>query len=247
MRYAVYVEGLSEMLFVADVLQKYSNYNPSQCGFLCVNLNADNYDRLNSPKQGNMNSDNYYQIVNVNNDNLVISKLNKDMSGLLANGYDVILGLKDVYGDAYKHLTNHERVIDRERIEQMYAVQANSINTQNSDCRLHFAVMEYETWMLALIENYVTNKGQNFLEICQRIGVDLATSNLENGIYHPFPRVREVFQACGEDYHKHGGESYSFLSTLTVDNYESLRHSGRCASFSKFLDSLLGGPKPQLP
>jgi hypothetical protein len=26
---------------VADVLQKYSNYDPAQCGFLCVNLNAD--------------------------------------------------------------------------------------------------------------------------------------------------------------------------------------------------------------
>ena len=63
MRYAVYVEGLSEMLFVADVLQKYSNYDPAQCGFLCVNLNADNYDRLSSPRQGDVNSANYYQIV----------------------------------------------------------------------------------------------------------------------------------------------------------------------------------------
>ena len=74
MRYAVYVEGLSEMLFVADVLQKYSNYDPIQCGFQCVNLNADNYDRLNSPRQGDMNSANYYQIVNVNNDNFVKPK-----------------------------------------------------------------------------------------------------------------------------------------------------------------------------
>ena len=27
MKYAVYVEGQSELLFVADVLQKYSNYD----------------------------------------------------------------------------------------------------------------------------------------------------------------------------------------------------------------------------
>ena len=46
---------------------------------------------------------------------------------------------------------------------------------------------------------------------------------------------------------KHGKESYSFLSTLTVDDYERLRQSGRCASFGKFLDSLLGGACPQLP
>ena len=33
MKYAVYVEGQSEMLFVADVLQKYSNYDPCKGRF----------------------------------------------------------------------------------------------------------------------------------------------------------------------------------------------------------------------
>ncbi len=235
------------MLFVADVLQKYSNYDPAQCGFLCVNLNANNYDRLSNPKQGDVNSTNYYQIVNVNNDNYVISKMNKDIPGLLANGFDIILGLKDVYGDAYKRLLNNQRVIDRTRIEHMYAVQVNSINNRNSDCRLHFAIMEYESWMLALIDNYVVYKGQDIANICQQIGVELTMCDPENDIYHPFPRVKEIFQACGEDYHKREDELLSFLSTLTTDDYEKLRHSGRCASFSKFLDSLLGGPMPQLP
>ena len=30
MKYAVYVEGQSELLFVADVLQKYSDYDPAK-------------------------------------------------------------------------------------------------------------------------------------------------------------------------------------------------------------------------
>ena len=116
-----------------------------------------------------------------------------------------------------------------------------------TDCRLHFAIMEYESWMLALIENYVVYKGQDVVNICQQIGVDFTVCNPENDIYHPFPLAKRLFQACGMDYHKHGGESFSFLSTLTVDDYERLRHSDKCASFSKFLDSLLGGPIPQLP
>ena len=44
MKYAVYVEGQSEMLFVADVLQKYSNYDPAKVGFKCINLTADIYE-----------------------------------------------------------------------------------------------------------------------------------------------------------------------------------------------------------
>lgn len=82
MKYAVYVEGQSEMLFVAYVLQEYFDYDPAKCGFLCINLNADVYERMNFPKQGDMNSGNYYQIVNVNNDNLVVSKLKKDIPSL---------------------------------------------------------------------------------------------------------------------------------------------------------------------
>ena len=247
MKYAVYVEGKSELLFVADVLQKYSNYNPSLCGLRCINLNADDFERMSHPVQGDEHSARYYQIVNVNNDNRVVTKLNKDIPGLLAQGYNVIIGLKDVYGDAYKLMTREQPVIDREVIEKMHGIQTDAINApEGSDCRLHFAIMEYESWMLALIENYVKSNGNDAVKLCQRLGVDL-TSDFEEVIYHPFPLVRKIYQACGSDYHKHGGESFSFLSTLTVEDYERLRLSGRCASFAKFLDSLLGGDCPQLP
>ena len=102
MKYAVYVEGQSELLFVADVLQKYSGYDPGRCGFLCINLSADDFERMSFPRQGGEDSENYYQIVNVNNDNLVVSKLRKDIPGLISNGYNVLMGLKDVFGQAYE-------------------------------------------------------------------------------------------------------------------------------------------------
>lgn len=247
MKFAVYVEGLSELLFVADVLQKYSNYDPAKCGFLCVNSLADSYDRLNHPQQGDVNSDNYYQIVNVNNDNRVLSKLNRDIPGLIRQGYNVIIGLKDVYGDAYDHLTGGRHIVDRTSIETLHTVQSDSIQSQGSDCRLHFAIMEYEAWMLALIEQYVVHKGQDMAEICTQLEIDIPACDPESSIYHPFPLTKKIFQACGEDYHKHGKESFSFLSSLTVSDYENLRLSGRCASFSKFIESLLGGTYPVLP
>ena len=116
MKYAVYVEGQSEMLFVAYVLQEYSNYDPAKCGFLCINLTADDYERISFPKQGDMNSGDYYQIVNVNNDNLVVSKLKKDIPGLIAQGFNVIIGLKDVFGDLYGQLMKQKPEINREKI-----------------------------------------------------------------------------------------------------------------------------------
>ena len=247
MKYAVYVEGLSELLFVADVLQKYSKYDPSQCGFLCINLNADSYDRLNSPKQGDIHSANFYQIVNVNNDNRVLSKLNQDIPRLIKQGYNVIIGLKDVYGDAYEQISKKQSDIDRTKIEELHSTQSSFIKDKGHDCRLHYAIMEYESWMLALIENFITKKGKDIVSFCTELGVDIQKCNPEESIYHPYPLVKKIFKTCGEDYNKHRKESLSFLSTLEVADYEKLRQSDRCSSFGKFLDSLLGGPQPQLP
>ena len=246
MKYAVYVEGLSELLFVADVLQKYSYFDSTICGFHCVNLTADVYNWLNNPKQGDGNSKNFYQIVNVNNDNRVISKLNKDIPSLQRQGFNVIIGLKDVFGEAYEVLTNGHPNVVRNKIEQLYAIQNDVLKTHVGDCRLHFAIMEYEAWMLALIENYVISKGQNLLELYDKFGLK-NDFDPEVDICHPYPLVQKIFKACGRDYHKHDSDCLSFLSTLTKDDYEKLRYSGRCASFGKFLDSLLGGECPILP
>ena len=185
MKYAVYVEGQSELLFVADVLQKYSGYDPGRCGFLCINLSADDFERMSFPRQGGEDSENYYQIVNVNNDNLVVSKLKKDIPGLISNGYNVLMGLKDVFGQAYEQLMDGEPRVDRTVIEDMHKAQFGVIGApEGCDCRLHFAIMEYETWMLALIERYVTSHAKELADVCGQLGIDM-TEDFEQTVYHP--------------------------------------------------------------
>lgn len=49
MKTAIFVEGQSEMLFVADVLTKYYNYDSSQCGFICISLEADQFNYRQNP------------------------------------------------------------------------------------------------------------------------------------------------------------------------------------------------------
>lgn len=239
MRYAIYVEGLSELLFVADVLQKYFNYDATRCGIRCITINAERSERLSYPQLGDENSACYYQIVNVNNDNKVISKLNKDLPGLIAQGYSVIIGLKDAYGRAYEQIMGGRKIVDTSKVEELHANQAASLNTQGHDCRLHFAVMEYEAWMLALIENFVVSKGKSIKELSALLALDLAC-DLEQVVYHPYSQVQKIYELCGESYHKHQKETMSFLDTLSIREYEQLRQSGRCASFAKFMNSLLG-------
>lgn len=243
MKFTVFVEGQSEMLFVADVLQKYSNYDYTECGFHCINLVADNFNRVDYPSQGDFKSKNFYQIINANNDAQVNTRLKKDSPRLKDRGFDVIIGLRDVYGNEYNKLTSNVRVVDLDKIKELHAIQTEAINNKDVDCRLHYAIMEFEAWMLALIENYIIKKGFDPADIFNKYNI---IADIEN-IYHPYPIVQKVFEHCGESYGKHESDTLTFLSTLGVEDYENLRNSQRCPSFTKFINSLLGEPYPPLP
>lgn len=239
MKYAVYVEGKAELLFVADVLAKYSNYDPMVVGFRCINLNDDSFEYVQFPMQGDVEtSRDFYQIVNVNNDGLVISKLRKDIPNLVKQGYEIIVGLRDVFSADYKLLCTHQQV-NMELISEMHEVQSGQLNVvEGADVRLHYAIMEYETWMMALMGNYVSSKGCDFAKILEKIGID-PDSDFEQEIYHPYNKVQDVYKAVNERYGKHESDHLAFLASVAVADYEKLRHSGRCASFKHFIDSLL--------
>lgn len=239
MKYAVYVEGKAEILFVADVLAKYSAYDAEKVGFQCINLNADTYQYVPFPAQGSPEvSAAFYQLVNVNNDGRVISKLRKDIPNLLRQGFEIIIGLRDVFGDDYKALCGNQD-INPALIRQMHALQTEQLQkASTADVRLHYAVMEYETWMMALLSNFVSSRGKHLPDLLRQIGID-PEADLEQTVFHPYNKVQEIYRALGESYGKHEGDHLSFLSTLTKDDYESLRNSGKCASFKTFLDSLM--------
>lgn len=243
MKYAVYVEGKAEMLFVADVLCKYSNYDPSRLGFCCINLLADNYNLVNYPQQGNLEvSKDYYQIVNVNNDNKVISKLSKDIPNLTASEFQVIIGLRDVFSKNYTDIYKEQKV-DYDNIAAFCKPQIMALNAikTSSDMRLHFAIMEFETWMLALMGKYIEAKGMQVHDIEQKLNIALSScDNYEILAFHPYNWVKKILACCGEKYGKHGDELQSFLSCLQWEDYESLQNSNLCPSYTKFMQSLLG-------
>lgn len=238
MKYAVYVEGKAEMLFVADVLSKYSNYAPQVIGFKCINLNSDDYKYLSYPAQGDENSATYYQIVNVNNDHRVISKLRQDIPNLAKQGYEIIIGLRDVFGKDYDEISANPQVIDRKIIDEMHKAQYEQIRFKGVDVRLHFAIMEYEAWMMALLDNFIMSKGGNPEDVFVSAGVDY-DSDFEQTVFHPYNKVQDIYRTLNATYSKHEGDYLSFLSTLEKNDYEALRNSDRCASFRSFLDSLL--------
>ena len=239
MKCAVYVEGLGEMLLVADLLQKYSDYNAEKVGFKCIQLVSDNMFPLNYPLQGDVSSDCYYQIINVNSESSVISKLKSDLKSLNRQGFSFIIALRDVFGKDYEQL-QPEQIIDRALIDQMHEAQSSQLTQVYKPAKLHFAIMEFEAWMLALIENYINKKDKTIDDIKNDLNIDLS-QDFEQTAYHPAKLVKNIYSYLGENYGKHESNYMSFLDTLTKDDYELLRTSGRCQSFVPFLQSLFEG------
>lgn len=237
MKYAVYVEGKAEMLFVADVLYKYSSYSPDIVGFQCINLNSNDFEYVKYPNQGDEHSLNYFQIVNVNNDHRVISKLKQDIPNLVQQGYEIIIGLRDVFGSDYDKICP-QQVIDTQLISEMLETQTLQLKYGDADTRLHFAIMEYETWMMALLDNFIINKGDTPVNVFATVGVN-HDSDFEKTVYHPYNIVREIYHKLNTTYGKHERDYYSFLESISKEDYETLRNSKRCRSFKSFIDSLL--------
>lgn len=75
-------------------------------------LHAKKFNKVPYPV-GNRDSENFYQIVNVGNDRSVISKMIKESERLNNVGFQLIVGLSDMYGDDY-HRVSHNRIISNE-------------------------------------------------------------------------------------------------------------------------------------
>ena len=93
---ALFVEGATEQIFVRDFLAKWYDWDGQKVGFNCYALHSDNEYDAPHP-YGSTDSENYFQIFNVGNDNSVLSKM-LDRSERLSNvGYTLIIGLRDMF------------------------------------------------------------------------------------------------------------------------------------------------------
>lgn len=242
MNCTVFVEGQSEMLFVADLLGKYSRYDGSLCGFICLNLRNNNIENVSFPHQGSRTSQHYYQIINTNNDELVNSNIKKNFNNLKARNFDKIIGLRDVYGENYRKLNRQYHSVNWDIIDKMRLIQNKEFVSEGKDIHLHFAIMEFEAWLLALLDSYCNHEDINLSALYQESGI-VEVPNKEE-IYHPTPVLQSLLQKVGKNYRKRESDVLSMLAVLEVEDYENLRVAEICKSFTSFSTDLL---EPFLP
>lgn len=242
---AVFVEGQAELIFVSDFLLKWYNYDSEEIGFQCITPQGTKLFHGGYTEYGSLESTHYYIIRNIGNDESVISRMKEDAENLVSKGYDIILGLRDMYSKDYnsKVKTLPKRVDPI--LNQSYIDGAKSIlaaHPKASILKIHYAIMEVEAWFLGMPQSLLgLNKvfSQTFIkQNSTKIDLDL---DPETTIFHPAEAIADLGRQAGVlPYDKHDYEIINMCKCLKRSDYESLMRSGKCQSFNLFAQELLG-------
>lgn len=240
MKKAIYVEGLSEMAFVYQMLLTHFDMDWTQVHISCVNLK--NIETTPKPADyGAEDAPNQYLLRNVGNDESVSSMLLEGYDNLKKAGYDQVIGLRDVYSDHYKSL--YQRSLEEKDIARFIADIRESLSDfmESEDMlHLHFAIMEVESWLLEISKNNVLpqlDANLTIEKIKDTLDVDLSGA-LEYSIFHPAVKLSGILASVGLSYSKHWDDIKNIVFKLTKEDFDELYQSCRSRSYSEFYQAI---------
>ena len=236
---AVFVEGQTELVFVREFLLKWFVYDGNQIGFECYNL-ENNDTHPTAFAYGSEQSENYYLIVNVGNDNSVLSAIKTRLQLLLNKGYQVVVGLRDMYCKQYRNEVANATI--KSEINELFISATNDQIAQIENgkaIKFHFAIMEVEAWLLGMPKIFSAKDNLLTIDyIKQNLSINL-DCDPETTIFHPAKEMDNIYSLIGDKYDKHLSDISSIMSSLEKDDFATLIQSGKCNSFKLFAESIL--------
>jgi hypothetical protein len=237
MKVAIYVEGITEAGFVYQLLGEKYQWDWTKVQIACLNL--DPQEAANDLRDfGLADAPNYFLIYDSGSDTSVVSDIRDRFQGHMDQGFDNVVGLRDVYSESYIEL--YGRHLDQQNIAAFIKDIQEPLEELNKTgfIRVRFAVMETEAWLLAL--SNVFQKIDNSLDadgLMTKAGVDV-NSDPQTTYFHPYAKLEDIFKSIGKSYSKHWREIKEIVFKLKWTDFESLYNSGKCQSFREFYDSV---------
>lgn len=147
---AIFVEGQTELIFVREYLLKSFEY--SNLAIECYTLFAEGRFHPTEYAFPNENAAHFFQIINVGNDNALLTRILSREKYLWNSGFDFIIGLRDMYSKNYRELSNQGKM--EKELNQQFIATAQETLAQRAlkpeKIRFCYAIMETEAWILGL-------------------------------------------------------------------------------------------------
>ncbi|WP_368220404.1 DUF4276 family protein [Aeromonas sp. R7-2] len=205
---AIFVEGQTEQLFIKRLIEEVAGKKN-----LTIQL-----DRLQGGAQSpraaineiivkSQEETKYYVLIrDSSSDSRVVSDVKDNIYNLQKEGFEKVIGLRDLYPIALDELKDVEGASN-------YVIPKNSI-----DFNIVIAVREIETWFLAEINHYEKiHNALNLGEIKNKLNIDLASINTEI-IEHPSSMLHEIYNLVGFAYKKSRKHVERTVNALDMEN-----------------------------
>lgn len=243
-RVVVFTEGQSELVFVRTTLLLC--IDNSKLGFHCLTLRGGRF-KTSVYRYGSQDREAYFLIVDAGGDASVLTAMLNRERGLFQKGYDRIIGLRDMYSQAY--LRKAGRKVD-ENVINVFKNNAECTLQRTSNpgkIRLHYAIMELEAWFLGMHDLFARIDARLSVEcVKQAVGMELDKIDPQKEFVKPANKLAAILQLIGWQYRKSQRDAERICSLLTIQDYGDATKNGRCSSFAGFRADLLGDPVTSL-
>ena len=234
---AIFTEGQSEQIFVRHFLEEKIGWE--KISFRCIRLHANALHDVPfsycSP-----NADVYFLLVNVGNDEKVLSAIKEREKDLFRRGYEKIIALRDMYSESY--CRRSARLISDSVTEMFLNHWRSTVQTMSepSKISLQVAIMELEAWFLGMyciFERVDSSLSVDYIE--SELGFNLRSVDPQREFFHPADTLNSIFRLIGLQYGKSKDEVESICSRIRSTDYCTAFEDGRCSSFEEFYNELL--------
>ena len=233
---AIFVEGQSEQIFIRHLLLR--TMDCSKVSFICLRLYAGKTipARFDYP---NPHAEMSFLIVNVGQDEKVLSEIKEREEDLIKQGFDRIIGLRDMYSE--KYLKRSPSGIDNSVTRAFIDGWNSTIQRMSkpSKIKIHIAIMELEAWFLGMYDIFRRINSRLSVDYIEKeLGFNLADIDPQTEFFKPTEEVDRIFQLVGPPYKKSEHDVESFCSQINTTDPCNAFKNGRCTSFRDFYQEM---------
>lgn len=184
-RIEIFVEGISELIFVRDMLQKIYNYDANTVFIHCNSLNAPT-NLKDLWTFGNTDAKFHIEITDTGSYTKLLSAITDRKNRLSENKTRLIIGLRDIDSQEYEeYKKSHNRNEAIRKVEEGVSKGLNLV-AFDMKIKIFYAITELEAWFLALYKIFPEIDSRltlNFIKT--RLGLDLQHIDPEKDLEKP--------------------------------------------------------------
>lgn len=235
-RIEIFVEGISELIFVRDILQKIYNHDATTVYIHCNSLNTST-NSTNLWTFGNTNATYHIEITDTGSYTKLLSAITNRRNRLSENNAGLVLGLRDIDSQEYEeYKKDHCRDEAIQKVEEGVLRGLSSV-TFDMEVKIFYAVTELEAWFLALhkifpqIDSRLTN---NFIKTS--LGLDLENIDPEKNLEKPSDDLLAIL-ALINNHDDKPRRTNVVISKITLELIEEIKNQ-KVSRMHQFIEQL---------